>query len=239
MLNVSDWVLILTSLFLGFSAFAVAIFGPPLADLLKRKVLAPKLTVSFELAPPFCHQTFFGSRADGWPAFFFRFWVLNDGKSLAQTCEAVLDELWIYDEAETPHKVEDFRPVNLRWTGRAPGKLPIRFLDINPQRGYYCDIGHIASPDYQKEIELPGRVRVDLLGSKKGPLRLMLAQIESPFSQPNCLPSGKYAIKVLLYSENAPYQHRPVFFEIVWSGEWRDTEEEMFKQAVVSQVNRP
>ena len=51
------------------------------------------------------------------------------------------------------------------------------------------------------------------------------------FSQPNRLPPGQYKIVVGLFSENSPKITQS--FKISWSGNWKDTEEAMLKEAVV------
>jgi len=233
-----EWTLIGTTAFLGAVAIFAAVWGPALGELVKRKVFTPDLEILFEPRPPFCHRTFWRSITDPnleEPVHFFRFEVRNNGKTLARRCEATIEELWIYDAADKPHKHENFSPVNLRWSGKGI-EGPIQFRDINPKReGIYCDIGHISSPSYQEREE---RARcVDVPGRGNDDLRLVLEQTTVPLSQPNCLARGKYAIKVLLHSENAPYRHQEVFFEIVWSGEWQKETEEMLREAVVTRVN--
>ena len=54
-MQVNDWVLIGTAIFLG----AVALFVPYFAELIKRKWFAPDLKIEFELKPPDCHKTKF------------------------------------------------------------------------------------------------------------------------------------------------------------------------------------
>jgi hypothetical protein len=236
----TEWTLIVTTAFLGAVAIFAAVWGPVLADRVKRKALAPALEVQFERRPPFCHRTVWRSTIDPKieePVYFFRFEVVNNGRTLARRCEVTIEELWLYDAADNPHKHENFSPVNLSWSGKGI-EGPIQFLDINPKRrGIYCDIGHISSPSHQKREE---QTRcVDVPGRGNDNLVLQLEQTVVFFSQPNCLPPGKYAIKVSLYSENAPYRHQEVFFEIVWSGKWQRAIEEMLLEAVVTRVNHP
>jgi hypothetical protein len=234
-LALSDWVLVGTTLFLGTVALLTAIFGPTWSEKRTRRVFAPKINIVFKPEPPFCHQTFFGSPSHGWPVLFLRFMVVNEGKSLAKNCEALLEGLWTYDAAGKPHKVQDFRPVNLAWTGRLSNRPLMQFRDVNPKRwGVYCDIGYISSPEYQSQKE--SRERIGFPDNDANALRLMLGQAEDPFSQPNSLPPGKYAIQVTLHSENA--EHRTVFFEIVWSGRWRNAERDMLQEVVVALAER-
>jgi hypothetical protein len=162
------------------------------------------------------------------PVYYFRFEVVNQGQSQARLCEAVLEGFWVFDASGRPNKLPNFSPINLRWAGR---RTP--FLDINPhRRGVFCNIGHISSAAYQGREER--RLFIDVPGRGDGDLRFLFDQLQCPYSQPNCLAPGKYAIKVSLYSENAPTES--VFFEIAWSGTWQDTEPEMFREVVVHRV---
>jgi len=224
---ISDWVLVITSLFLG----ATALFVPVLAEFLKRKVFAPKLEIQFELSTPFCVRTFWRSSDDpnlNEPVYFFRFQVVNNGQSQARLCEAVLEELWIYDVSGNPTKFPRFSPINLRIEGGTP------FLNINPHRRVYCPIGHISSPSYQEKAERGAAI--DIPGRHGDELRFFLELTQFPFSQPNCLVPGKYAIKISLYSENAT--RCEIYFQINWSGKWQDTEPEMFRELVIQRANR-
>jgi len=149
-MNTSDWVLVCTSLFLG----ACALFVPYLAELLKRKLFAPKIKISFQLLPPFCHKTLLCSHPSvrpcvEEPVYYFRFMVTNNGKSRANNCEIYLEKLWMYDASQTPRLYPSFSPLNMAWSGNHSQK----FLDINHGKIVYCDIGHIASEKYQHNTE--------------------------------------------------------------------------------------
>lgn len=243
-MQISNWILIFTALFLG----ACALFVPYLAELLKRKVFAPKLNILFDFAPPFCHKTLWrfprGSKIqmavtkncssvsydqEEQPVYYFRFQIINKGKSVAKNCEVVLENIWISD-AYSKYKIyHNFSPVNMKWSGTSS-----KFIDINPKRRVFCDIGHISSEKYQKEIEnnifidIPDYIEIEY------ELRFMLDLYEFFFSQANCLVPGKYILQFGLYSENADYQK--AFFDISWSGKWRDGEAEMFREIVISRT---
>jgi len=77
--------------------------------------------------------------------------VLNEGKSQARFCEAVLNELWLADISGHLIKDPNFSSINLNWSSQLQ---PKQFLDINPERELFCDIGHISSPDFQKNKEI-------------------------------------------------------------------------------------
>ena len=108
-MQVSDWVLIFTTLFLG----AIALFVPYLAELLKRKLFAPNLKFDFELKPPDCHKTKFNNNE---PVYYFRFRVTNLGKSQAKKCEAVIESLHKENSAGNYQPIK-YSPINLIWGG--------------------------------------------------------------------------------------------------------------------------
>ncbi len=196
----SDWVLIGTSLFLGASA----LFVPYLAEIVKRIAFAPDLKMLFELAPPFCHKTRFrsppGPNQIDEPVYYFRFQVVNEGKTQARLCEATLENLWIYDSAGKPQRYPNFSPINMRWVGSLDKLgLPEKFININPNRRIFCDIGHISSESYQKNIEQ--KQLLDIPGYRGNDLRFVIDLREIFFSQPNCLGPGRYILEVGLYSE--------------------------------------
>lgn len=143
----SDWILVVTTLFLG----VIAIFSGPLSEIIKRNLLGPKLKITFEEIPPYCVKTSYVYRSNPpedvfgkAPVFFFRFLVENFGKSKLDNCEAVLEQLWIYDSAGKPKKLKNFQGVNLLWVN--PHET---IIDIRPNRKNFCNIGHIPSKEYQ------------------------------------------------------------------------------------------
>lgn len=223
-MEITDWILMLTALFLG----ACALFVPYLAEIVKRKAFAPNLKILFELAPPFCHQTSWSSPEE--PVYYFRFQVVNEGKTQARLCEVVLENLWIYDSANNPQPYPNFSPVNMVWVGASN-----EFININPNRRVFCDIGHISSANYQRKIEQ--NIFIDLPGYRGNDLRFVLDLRQIFYSQLNCLVPGRYILQVGLYSENAGYQKE--FFDISWSGKWQDGDDQMFREIVIAHTRRP
>lgn len=227
----SDWILIFTALFLG----ACALFVPYFAEIVKRWKLAPELKILFELASPFCHKTSFRPPPTSQiqfeePAYYFRFQVVNEGKTQAKLCETVLENLWIYDAANIPRLYPNFSPINMIWVGSSN-----EFININPKRKIFCDIGHISSASYQEEIEQ--KKLIDIRGYTGTDLRFVIDQFRIFYSQPNCLAPGRYILEVALYSENAGCQRE--FFDISWSGKCKDGEDEMFREIVITRTNSP
>jgi hypothetical protein len=228
---ITDWVLICTALFLG----ACALFVPYFSELIKRYIFSPNLTITFDQSPPLCHKTFLRSKPDSKeqynePAYYFRFFIENTGKSTARQCEAVLKNIWIYDSANNPLLFENFAPVIVWWSGTSEP-----YVNINPMRNFMGNIGHISSPKHQKERE---RSRfIDIPDHDGNELRFMFDLHQTYYSQPNCLVPGKYILEFGIYSENAKYQE--VYFNITWSGIWKNSESEMFKEIVISNTNKP
>jgi len=234
-MNTSDWVLIGTTLVLG----TIALIAPTATEYIKRRWRSPKITLSFSRITPYCHKTFYRLNPGlticpdpapiiNEPVFFFRFKVQNTGKSRLNSCEAVLEQLWIYDSANNPQKLPGFNDVSLLWADS--NKQPI--IDIGPRRSKYCNLGHVASVDYQDSRE--SSLANDIPGLHLPALRFMFELAHHPHSQPNCLVPGNYAIKVVLYSDNAPPED--LFFQIAWSGRWQDDETEMFRELAINKI---
>jgi hypothetical protein len=227
-MDLSNWVLVGTTLFLGI----IAILAPVVSEAVKRKVFAPIVTVTFDETSPICHKTFFNISSDPMvqrlePVFYFRFKVENTGKSKLVQCEAVLEQLWIYNSAGIPQRLPGFNDINLRWSGGSPISV-----DLSPNRGKYCNVGHIASLIAQRREGY----KIDLPGAHDDKLRFMFELLEYPNSQANCLVPGKYAIKILLYSENA--QTQELWFEIAWSGNWQEAETDMFRELTMRRIRK-
>ncbi len=216
-MGVSDWVLIGTAAFLG----AVALFVPYLAETVKRKWFAPDLKIDFELKPPDCHKTKFSNNE---PVYYFRFRVTNLGKSQAKRCEAVVEKLYKEDSAGNYHQIK-YTPINLVW-GSSYGE----YVDINPERTFHCDLINIPSVEFQDKM-LQQKGYVDPIDTEQFPVGIILCVKAAFFSQPNRLPPGRYRIAIGIYSENSKKITNT--FKISWSGNWKQTEEEMFKEIVV------
>jgi len=217
-MQLSDWILIVTTIFLG----VIALFVPYLSELLKRKWFAPKLIFDFELKPPDCHKTKFNNNE---PVYYFRFRVSNNGKSQAKKCEAILEKLYKEDSAGNFQPIK-YTPINLVW-----GSSYSEYVDINPSRTFHCDFFHIPSESHQNKAIAQGGY-VDPVDTNSFPLGIILCVKAAFYSQPNRLPPGKYKIDIGLYAEN----HKKIShsFKISWSGTWKNLEEEMFREIVVS-----
>ncbi|HOO53221.1 MAG TPA: hypothetical protein PLX30_03200 [Methanothrix sp.] len=227
-ISIETWIYIFGSLFLGLSALV----APVLAEELKRKRFAPKLEIAFELSPPFCHKTIEYTSVRSWRhVFYFRFGVVNKGKSQAKKCEVVLEDFWNCNEADKPIKYKNISAVNMNWS-KTKNTFPHHdeFIDINPNLTCYCNLCHVNGPVYDDINEMIYQEYRRLEG-KDDVVPFVLDANEILFSQQNSFPPGKYEIQLGLYSENAG--HQKICFEISWSGKWQENEWEVFKEMVI------
>lgn len=227
-MSVADKVLILSTLFLGI----VAIFGPAYSDQFKAWWLRPVLNIDFRMAPPDCHLTTLilvlsASQKSKEPVFYYRLRVGNTGRSQARKCEMVLESIAIGDPASNYVPLPTFTPVRLLW-----GAGFEDFVDINPERRFFCDLFTIPNEQTQKVHRDLHGAYVDLQGAPPFDLGVVLNVKSAFFSQPSRLPPGKYRLDLSVYSENADRVQRSVY--VAWSGNWRTTEQEMFRECVAT-----
>ena len=227
---VAFWVSIVTTVILA----SVAFLAPYVIERWKYKFYAPKLDFEFEFEPPYCHLTEMrryelrNGKLENevrFPVYYFRFAVVNSGKLQADDCEAVLEKVWEEDSAGNLQEWENFSPVNLKWSGGDPKAY---LKTIHPGRNdVFCDIGRIHHPKYE-----PESVYVGISEEEKQRNKFFFELPQRFFSQWDCLMPGKYQIEISVYSKNAQKTTRR--FKISWSGDWKDTEERMFRQIVIS-----
>ena len=214
--------MVFSTIFLGICAIFCAIFGPFIAEKIKRKWLAPRLIIEFSQTHPYCHLT---ERTDGSLVYYFRFLVINEGKSQARFCEALLEELWLADNSGKFIQDENFSSVNLIWVGQYDKNgIHKKFVNINPKRKIFCDIGHISHPKIAEKS-------VFFLEKDSQELKFLFDITDRFFAQRDCISPGKAKIKISISSENAPKCER--YFQIEWSGNWKDQEQDMFREIVI------
>lgn len=227
-LRTSDIALIGTAAFLGVAALA----APAVAEWLKRRFWAPKLEIGAIMAPPDCHRT----KLDvGGPmpvetrsVFVYRLRVTNIGRSQARRCEMLVEGIGRENAAGKIVWYENYTPVPLVW-GAGYNEL----VDINPGRRYYCDLFNVLHPDHQR-IFREGGGFIEWPDTAREGNGLQIRTDRSLYSQPNWLTTGKYRIRVALYSENAPVARLEVM--VSWSGAWCETESSMFNECVMEPV---
>lgn len=229
-LSTSDLVLIGSTFALG----CAAIFGPAFADKFRDWFFqaAPVIRVASET--PACHlanSSFqLGGLAESHKTYVFRCEVRNAGKTQLKRSELVLEGLEIADSSGAFRPHSRFTPVSLYW-----GAGYEQFVDINPGRRFYHDLFHIPDALYQQHKRGLLRAYIDLDPAKKPAVGVVLETHPTLLSQPNCLPQGRYLLMLALYSENAPVVKIRV--QVSWSGQWRDSEEEMFRECVMTSMS--
>ncbi len=140
-MQISDWVLIGTTLFLA----SVAFLAPYVIEKWKYRFYSAKLVFKFFHTPPYCHITQMKGTGVNFPAYYFRFKVVNNGKIQAEQCEAVLEKIWKENSAGEFREFIGFSPVSLKWSGTQMAK----YFTIQPSREFFCDIGRIHHPTHE------------------------------------------------------------------------------------------
>jgi len=220
-ITISDLMNFIGVIFLG----TIALFQ----EQFKRWWFAPKLRIDFRLESPYCSKTplYLWMKPQDLPgeiridteAYYFRVGVINFGKSQARLCEVFIAELQEYRENRW-QEIEYFQQVNLKWD---TGKSQDAYMHINPSPiRLLSDIGHIVKGNKNVPEHILNRFHLDYLYSIGG-------------YQPQYLDANKkYRFKITVISENAKPVSR--HFELFWTGVWKDTPEEMFKEITIQTV---
>lgn len=157
--------------------------------------------------------------------YYFRFVVKNIGKEQAENCEVVLKKIAKENNRGSFVEFKNYTPVNLKWSGvRNPRKKIIQ-----SGRGIYYDLGRIHHPSYNYQSIYVGVTEAEQRTNK---FAIELPQSELYYSQWDCLIPGKYRLEVVVYSKNATNVTQT--FNITWSGNWQNNEEDMFKELLIS-----
>ncbi len=178
----------------------IALIAPFLSIRISRRYLHPRLGIDFENQRPYLRLAS--------PFYYVRFVVTNNGRTQAEDCEAVLEEIY-YEDQSSKWRI---LPVNLKWSGEDPRKdfKAACFRTIYPGgRKNFCDIGHIEKDKKPFFLTLP---------------RHYLEQTRN-------LRPGHFKMKISVYAKNAEKVTRE--FSFGWSGTWKDKEEEMSKEMIV------
>lgn len=219
----TDWALFGATLFLGFVALLVALIGPYIGDIFKRRFIAPRLHIEFRNESPYCHLTKLKSPDNEYYTYYFCFAVENRGKSAARSCEVVLEEVCTADDKNEFHPVKQFWPTNLMLQGNEP-------VHINPGRPpIYVAIGHISEPMCQKNCEPPYSIVTDRSDLHRFIFDFPIGQ--RLFFKIDSRSSGRHIFKVVIIGENfKPIKKQ---FELCWSGNWTEDEAQMLQKEAV------
>ena len=219
----TDWALFGATLFLGFVALLVALIGPYIGDIFKRRFIAPRLHIEFRNESPYCHLTKLKSPDNEYYTYYFCFAVENRGKSAARSCEVVLEEVCTADDKNEFHPVKQFWPTNLMLQGNER-------VHINPGRPpIYVAIGHISEPICQKNCEPPYSIVSDRSDFHRFIFDFPIGQ--RLFFKIDSRSSGRHIFKVVIIGENfKPIRKQ---FELCWSGNWTEDEAQMLQKEAV------
>ena len=219
-MQISDWVLIGATLFLGI----MALLAPYVVERWKYKFYSAKLEFKFFHRPPYCHITQGRGFKVDFPVYYFRFKISNEkGRVQAEQCEAVVEKIWKEHSAGQFKEFVDFSPVWLKWSGTQR----TRYFTIQPKREIFCDIGRICHPDHEPDSVYQGIKEEEIAQNK-----FFFEWPDRFHSQWDCLLPGKYRIKIAVYSKNAKKISKK--FNIAWSGVWKVQEPEMLNELVIS-----
>lgn len=236
--KMETWMDLAPAFIIAGVALFIAFVGNRLFEKWRRRHYAPRLDFEFKYEAPHRHLTTMRRdiTKDGkkvgdkyFPTYYFNFAVVNNGRSQADDCEAVLEEVWHKDSAGDWQPWKSFLVgINLRW---AFGDPPERILKtIYPGRRVFCNIGRIEDPKdqasscYRKITE-----------EQKHQNKFFFESPHRLYVQADCLfPSKRpYKIRVSVYGKNAEKITR--MFKVNWSGKWRDEkEEDIYKEIVIS-----
>ena len=227
----ADWAQFGATLFLGFVALLVAIFGPYIGETFKKWRLAPKLYIECKNKPSYCHRTklAFQEPSEEFYTYYFNFTIENRGKSQACSCEVILEEVWTADEKREYHQVREFWPTNLMLNGDL-------FMNINPGRPpVYVAFGHISEPKCQEKREHPYSTATDRSDYNRFIFDFPNGQRQ--YAKIDSRPHGNHLFKVVIVGENFKSVRKQI--KLHWTGNWTEVEDQMLtKEAIITMEER-
>jgi len=171
MVSPSDWIFIICTLILAI----IALFGPYINEIWKRKSLAPNLKINFYKESAFIVSSL---QEDSFSIFFE---VKNNGNSEAKNCTAIIEEFWFENEDGNFIKNEKYFPAKL-----LASDSPI--INILPKASNFFKLFLIFKTD-QDKINL--RIDIERLIERNQGANILK------------LPFTYLKIKIVIYSENA------------------------------------
>lgn len=227
-MKAGDWVVAGSTVALG----AIAIFGPAWADQFKAWWFRPQLSLTLNPGEPDCHRTKMEVRlaagtVEIHPCHVFRVRVTNTGKSMARKCEVLIEALAVADSSGAYVPFLKYTPVRLKW---GSGNDDV-FLDINPQRPFFCDFFKIPAAQLQSHLAFFGGYSTFPEKKVEG-VGIALDVAAHFHSQPNWLGHGRYRITLAMFAENAASIRKTLY--VRWSGQWADESDAIFKECVVT-----
>jgi len=212
-------------------AGATATFFAVLVALFKDEYLRwrrkPKLCLSVSLAPPDCHKTTLtyvvqktAPTYETVDCYYLRLWVENAGKTRAERVQVFVAKLSRRSADGSFKNVDQFLPMNLRWS-HAGSKAPEIFAEgISPEMGRHCDLGHVVNPTVRMDLG------DDSSASWLTDTVLALDLEIQPNTRSHLVPPGVYQLTVRVAAANCP--PRTHVLELTLTGKWFDDEPQMF-----------
>jgi hypothetical protein len=229
----SNWIVAIGTAVLAF----VAIFQ----DKIRGCLMHPILKVSIQPESPDCHKTFIRSNyilknkkilythrirnieLDA-NAYYFRIRVTNVGNQKAENVEVFANQLSERMEDGTYKSVGTFFPMNLNWTHIGG----LFFPTISPHIYKHCDLFHVVDPKTRGQLEAE-----DKKWEKIPPTKTILSfdTIVRPNTLGHLVKPGSYKLVLTIAAANAKPITKSI--EITLTGDWFETEEEMFTKGVL------
>ena len=178
MISPSDWIFIICTLILAI----IALFGPYINEIWKRKKFAPKLKIAFQKEYPYIAEP------AGDNLYSICFGVKNEGNSKAKNCEVIMEEFYFKNkEGDLIENNKNF-PAKLAWAGDT--NYDYSPIDILPKADKFIHIFYIG---ISSEIEYQDKLFFSLNMERIVPFSG--TRIEVPLNY--------IKIKIVIYSENA------------------------------------
>ncbi len=209
------WLSAIGTIFLAI----VALFGDPFW----RWIRQPRLSASIKTTPPDCHMTFvlLGTR-ENLLCHYLRLRISNHGYNRAESVEVMASWIERLGEGGTYAKYQPFVPQNLKWSYMDTTRMDA----ISKGMPKHCDFGHILENAALRYIS-PPLSRCEI---QSGNSFLALDVVPQLNSMPHILEQGTYRIGITVGAANAKPEEYTL--EVVFAGEWFDTEEEMFTKGI-------
>lgn len=214
-----DW-LVVSTFFVALVALFIGLAG----DWIKSKFKKPKLLVSMQLEPPDCCKIPLSSAADGkliCDCYYFRFKVTNYGNYQMEDVEAMITELYKYNENSRKfEKVNSFLPQNLVWSNmqQIPLQYRITMSKIQPKLFKHLDFGHIISTPQELQSRFNSKVI------------FIFDVMVQPNNLSHIIVPGNYKIQILFAANNMNVYKKLYLLEI--KNNWANTEEGTFGKIV-------
>ena len=217
----------------GVAATLAAVLVALFKDTALRWWNRPRLTVSIKLGPPDCAKTKLHYAVQrvaptfvAADCYWLRLWVKNEGRTRAEKVQVFAEQLARRAADGTFKIVEDFLPMNLRWShAQNPEGFPEVFADaISREMGRHCDLGRVVDPSCLVDL---GESLNDV---PPGKTDLALELEVKPNTRTHLLRPGDYRLSLRIGAANAGPVTAVV--ELNHTGEWFSDPQRMFSDGL-------